>query len=218
MDRIGAGANGLVSVFTTDPGPTMPQDETRPPDEESHPAPKGAAVPVWTRARAGWANPQLRYPVLVLLYLLVIGNVFNTWLGDLRAPLESFSAWTATSVHLLLSVFTDATTVRNLIVTFDGFAVSIIIECVGLLEMLIYSACVAAFPAPIKSRVAGIVLGCLAIFAFNLLRIVTLLIVGRYWGEYFDFFHVYFWQATLIAMIVSVLYGWIRLFVQRGEK
>ena len=47
------------------------------------------------------------------------------------------------------------------------------------------------------------------------LRIVTLLLVGRYQGEYFDFFHLYFWQATLIAMIVSVLYGWIRIFVQR---
>ena len=46
---------------------------------------------------------------------------------------------------------------------------------------------------------------------------MTLLIVGRHWSEYFDFFHVYFWQATLIAMIVSVLYGWIRIFVHRSD-
>ncbi len=41
------------------------------------------------------------------------------------------------------------------------------------------------------------------------------LVIGRHWNEYFDFFHVYFWQATQIAMIVGVLYGWIKLFGHR---
>ena len=66
-----------------------------------------------------------------------------------------------------------------------------------------------------RAKLWGITLGCAAIFGFNVLRIATLLVVGRYWSDYFDFFHVYFWQATLIAMIVSVLYGWIKLFVHR---
>lgn len=167
------------------------------------------------RLRALWANPQIRYPLLVVAYLLVIGTAFNAALDALRGPLEALAAGTAASVHYFLRIFTDATTLRGDLVTYDGFAVSIIIECVGLLEMLIYSACVLAFPAPLRTRAAGVALGCLAIFVFNLLRIVTLLLVGRYQGDYFDFFHVYFWQATLIAMIVSVLYGWIRIFVKR---
>lgn len=162
-----------------------------------------------------WANPQIRYPLLVLLYLLVIGSIFNALLEDLRGPLQQLEQFTARSVHLLVLVFSELTTQRGNLVTLDGFAVSIIIECVGLLEMLIYSACVLAFPAPLRARALGVALGCLAIFVFNLLRIVTLLLVGRHWGDYFDFFHVYFWQATLIAMIVSVLYGWIKLFVHR---
>ena len=99
--------------------------------------------------------------------------------------------------------------------TYDGFAVAIIIECLGLFEMVIYSACVVAFPAPVRSRALGVLLGCLVILAFNLLRIIMLLLVGRFWNESFDFFHIYFWQATLIAIIVSVLYGWIRIFVPR---
>jgi archaeosortase B (VPXXXP-CTERM-specific) len=160
-------------------------------------------------------NPQARYPLLVLLYLGVIGGLFNASLGALRPTLERLEAFTAASVHVLMGAFTGLTTQRGNLVTFDGFAVSIIIECVGLLEMLIYSACVLAFPAPMRARLIGVGAGCAAIFFFNLLRIVTLLVVGRHWGDYFDFFHVYFWQATLIAMIVSVLYGWITLFVQR---
>ena len=144
-----------------------------------------------------------------------MGRIFNAYLDDLRGPLEQREKLTAGGVHYLMAVFTRLTTLRGNLVTFDGFAVSIIIECVGLLEMLIYSACVLAFPAPIKTRVLGVLLGCAAIFVFNLMRIATLLLVGRYWNDYFDFFHVYFWHATLIAMIVSVLYGWIKLFVHR---
>jgi archaeosortase B (VPXXXP-CTERM-specific) len=168
-----------------------------------------------TRLRVLWANPQVRYPLLVLVYLAVIGSLFNAVLQDLRGPLEQLERVTAASVHLFVRIFTELTTQRGNLVTLDGFAVSIIIECVGLLEMLIYSACVLAFPAPIRARLLGVALGCAAIFFFNLLRIATLLVVGRHWGDHFDFFHLYFWQATLIAMIVSVLYGWIKLFVHR---
>ena len=167
------------------------------------------------RLETFWANPQLRYPLLMILYLVIGGSLFNVALHELPGPLEALDRFTARSVHLFMSIFTPLSTHRNAIVTLDGFAVSIIIECVGLLEMLIYSACVLAFPAPLRAKLWGIPLGCAAIFAFNILRIATLLVIGRHWGDYFDFFHLYFWQATLIAMIVGVLYGWIKLFAHR---
>ena len=168
-----------------------------------------------SRLRILWANPQLRYPVLMIAYLIVGGSLFNYGLENFPEAVEETDRITALIVYHFIGLFTDLTTLRNAIVTLDGFAVSIIIECVGLLEMVIYSACVLAFPAPLRAKLWGVPLGCAAIFGFNLLRITTLLIVGRYLNDYFDFFHVYFWQATLIAMIVSVLYGWIKLFVHR---
>jgi archaeosortase B (VPXXXP-CTERM-specific) len=167
------------------------------------------------RLRRIWANPQLRYPILMLVYLVIGGSLFSAALTSYPGPVETIDRWTAIVVHQFIGLFTPLTTQRHALVTLDGFAVSIIIECVGLLEMVIYSACVLAFPAPIRAKAWGIPLGCFAIFSFNVLRIATLLVVGRHWNEYFDFFHIYFWQATLIVMIVSVLYGWIKLFVHR---
>lgn len=172
-------------------------------------------LPLPDRLRLLWANPQLRYPLLVILYLAILGGAYNASALALRPALEVLIQATATMMHYVLLVFTDATTLRGNIVTYDGFAVAIILECVGLFEMVIYSACVLAFPAPIRTRVLGVVLGCGFIFLFNLVRIGMLLIVGRHWHVAFEFFHLYFWQATLIAIIVSVLYGWIRIFVQR---
>ncbi len=175
-------------------------------DDKPHPT---------SRLRALWANPQLRYPILMMVYLLIGGSLFSLGLTYFPAAVEELDRLTALCVHMFIGLFTSLTTQRAAIVTLDGFAVSIIIECVGLLEMVIYSACVLAFPAPLRAKLWGIPLGCASIFAFNVIRIVTLLVVGRYWNPYFDFFHIYFWQATLIAMIVGVLYGWIKLFVHR---
>ena len=165
--------------------------------------------------RALWANPQVRYPVMMIVYLVIGGYLFNRGLSEFPEAVEELDRITALFVHVFVGLFTDLTTLRAAVVTLDGFAVSIIIECVGLLEMVIYSACVLAFPAPLRAKLWGVPLGCAAIFGFNVLRIATLLLVGRHFNEYFDFFHVYFWQATLIAMIVGVLYGWIKLFVHR---
>lgn len=162
-----------------------------------------------------WTNPQLRYPVLMIAYLIVGGSLFSFGLSEFPEAVEELDRITAYIVHLFMGLFTDLSTQRAALVTFDGFSVLIIIECVGLLEMVIYSSCVLAFPAPLRAKLWGIPLGCAAIFSFNVLRIATLLVVGRQWNEYFEFFHIYFWQATLIAMIVSVLYGWIKLFVHR---
>ncbi len=162
-----------------------------------------------------WTNPQLRYPVLMIAYLIVGGSLFSFGLSEFPEAVEELDRITAYIVHLFMGLFTDLSTQRAALVTLDGFSVLIIIECVGLLEMVIYSSCVLAFPAPLRAKLWGIPLGCAAIFSFNVLRIATLLVVGRQWNEYFEFFHIYFWQATLIAMIVSVLYGWIKLFVHR---
>lgn len=167
------------------------------------------------KLRTLWANPQVRYPILMIVYLVIGGSLFNYGLGEFPEAVEALNRITALLVHVFIRLFTDLTNLRGAVVTLDGFAVSIIIECVGLLEMVIYSSCVLAFPAPLRAKLWGVPLGCAAIFAFNVLRILTLLLVGRFFNDYFDFFHVYFWQATLIAMIVSVLYGWIKLFVHR---
>jgi archaeosortase B (VPXXXP-CTERM-specific) len=173
------------------------------------------SVPSSRPLRAWLAHPQLRYPLLVLLYLVIAGSLVSALMDRLQPALRQLEIFTATSVASFMSLFTSATVSHGDLVTYDGFSVSIIIECVGILEMLIYSACVLAFPAPWRARAIGVPAGCLAIYSFNVLRIATLLVVGRHWHAAFDFFHLYFWQATLIAMIVGVLYGWIRLCVRR---
>jgi len=167
------------------------------------------------KIRALWANPQISYPISMIAYLLVFGILFTALMPKMGHSIDQLEAFTAYCVTGFLSAFTEFATLRGNVVSLDGFSVLVIMECVGLFEMLIYTSCVLAFPAPRRAKLWGVPIGCGAIFGFNILRIAMLLVVGRHWNEYFDFFHIYFWQATLIAMIVAVLHGWIKVFVPR---
>ena len=58
-------------------------------------------------------------------------------------------------------------------------------------------------------------MGAPLLYLFNVIRIAVLMLVGKYSPQYFDFMHLYFWQATLILMITSVWLLWITQVVNR---
>jgi len=125
---------------------------------------------------------------------------------------------TATACGFVLSVFSNSVHYSGKYVSYNGFSVEIIDECTGLLEMVIYLAAVVAFSASIRKKLIGIVAGVPAIYLFNVLRIIVLLIAGSMSKPAFDFMHLYFWQATLILMIATVWVGWLYLVVYREKK
>ncbi len=121
---------------------------------------------------------------------------------------------TATLEYALLAPFTDQATLTNATIKFGSFGVTIISECTGLFEIAIYASCVLAFPTSWRNRGLGLLFGIPTIYAFNVLRILCLLLVGHFAYSSFDFFHLYFWQGTLILMITSVWMLWIYLVVR----
>ena len=121
---------------------------------------------------------------------------------------------TAAIEYALLVPFTDQANLAGTTIQFGSFGVTIISECTGLFEIAIYASCVLAFPTSWRNRCLGLLFGIPTIYAFNVLRILCLLLVGHYAYASFDFFHLYFWQGTLILMITSVWMLWIYLVVR----
>lgn len=165
------------------------------------------------RARLGRLDaPLFGYGLRLLLYLLLF-----TFAIDRLTPAlsETLKHGTASLTAALFAPFSDAVSVHGDVVRYAGFSVRIIEECFGLLEMAIYAAAVLAFSAPWRARALGVVLGLPVIYAFNLLRIAMLLVVGRHAPAHFDFAHLYFWQATLILVITGLWLVWVRFAVPR---
>ena len=124
---------------------------------------------------------------------------------------------TATIECAILSLYTDEVRCVENLVMFMGFSVKIIVECTGIYEILIFGAAVLAFPTSWSKRAIGLLLGFPLLYLFNVVRIIVLIFVGKFWKEIFDFMHIYFWQATLILMITSVWLLWIFKVVRDDE-
>ena len=165
-----------------------------------------------------WANPAYRFVITFALLLgaevMLYPMITKRWFF----LVETLTAWTAWLEWAALAPFSEEASLDGNLVHLGSFAVRIIEECTGVFEVIIFVAAVLAFPTTWQKRAIGLGMGIPLLYLFNVLRILVLILVGRYWPSIFEFMHIYFWQATLILMITSVWLLWIFKVVRAGEE
>jgi exosortase H (IPTLxxWG-CTERM-specific) len=92
-----------------------------------------------------------------------------------------------------------------------GVAVTVEAGCNGVEAMLVLVAGILAFPAPWRSKAIGIVVGVVAIQALNLVRIVSLFYLAQWERQWFEWAHLYVWQALIMLDALIVWLLWIRM-------
>ncbi|MBI2902272.1 MAG: archaeosortase/exosortase family protein [Candidatus Methylomirabilis oxyfera] len=90
-----------------------------------------------------------------------------------------------------------------------GFAVEIKNNCNAVYEIGLFAAAVFAFPAPAQQRLTGFLLGAAVLYLVNLIRVLSLLALGRYWPGGFQAAHLYVWQAIFLAVVAALWLGWV---------
>lgn len=153
---------------------------------------------------------------LVLLLGLFVAYVLQPverWVVD---PFTSAIAWVSTS---LIHLFDDQVMSFGKVVqsSVNGFAVSIERGCNGMEALIILFAAIFAFPAPLQHKLAGFAVGFVAIQALNIVRIISLFYLGQYSQVWFDWFHLYLWQALIILDALVVWLLWLR-WLPRPER
>jgi len=98
----------------------------------------------------------------------------------------------------------------------QGGGIQIVAGCNGVEAVLILVSAVLAFPAPWKHRAAGIAIGFVAIQALNLVRIISLYYLQRWNQAWFDWFHLYLWQALIVLDALVFWLVWLR-WLPRAE-
>ena len=96
----------------------------------------------------------------------------------------------------------------------DGPGIEIVAGCNGVEAVLILVSAVLAFPAPWKHKFAGIGIGFVAIQALNLVRIISLFYLGQWNRTWFDWFHLYLWQALIVLDALVAFLVWLRWLPQ----
>ncbi len=167
--------------------------------------------------RRTWNNPAYRFVALFVINLGIVALVYILLTTNFFSIVEYMMTGTAGIVGFLMSIFSSDVVVSGKFVNLGSFPVKIIEECTGIYEVLIFIAAVMAFPTNFRKKLIGVLFGVPAMYLFNVIRIITLILVGRYWYNAFEFMHLYFWQVTLILMITSVWLFWILKVVKREE-
>ncbi len=149
--------------------------------------------------------------ILTSLFALRISSVGREWITlpftDLLAAVSAF----------LIKLFDSNVVSEGVVIqsTTNGFAVAIAPGCDGIEAVIILIAAVLAFPAPWKHRLVGILIGFFAIQALNLVRIISLFYMGQWSQTWFDWFHLYLWQALIVIDALAVWLIWLRYLPRR---
>lgn len=159
---------------------------------------------------------MIRFAVLFMVYLMalfgleVLRPVEDHVIIPFTEALARFCTW-------LIQVFDDSVvTYGKVIQAQSGFAVSIERGCNGVEAVIILVAAVLAFPAPWKHRLVGFMIGFVAIQALNVVRIISLFYLGQWSTTWFEWFHLYLWQALIIIDALVVWLIWLR-YLPRPE-
>jgi exosortase H (IPTLxxWG-CTERM-specific) len=170
-----------------------------------NPTPSSAAAP----GASGWRRHR-REITFLLLFALFLGGGFTllsvNWVND--HVIEPFTAGVARVSGTALNLLGQNVRMQGTILKNPRFAVNIRNGCNGVEAMLIFLAAVLAFPAPWRSRLAGLLLGMVAIQLVNLVRVVALFLTGAYFPRFFDASHTVIWQTIVILFSVVLWIVW----------
>ena len=146
---------------------------------------------------------------VILLVGLFTVEVLQPVQQHVILPFTSGLAWISVNIIELFDsgVASAGKVIRDLE---SGFAVSIEPGCNGVEALIILFAAIFAFPAPFKNKLIGFAIGFVAIQALNLVRIISLFYMGQWSITWFEWFHLYLWQALIILDALVVWLIWLR--------
>lgn len=127
-----------------------------------------------------------------------------------RHVIRPFTAQIAGASGVALRALGQGVGVHGTILSGRCFAVDIKNGCNAVEATLFLIAAVLAFPAPWRSRAAAVVIGSVLLQAANLVRIVSLYIIGCYRRAWFESFHLAVWQSVIFAVAIGFFLLWTR--------
>jgi len=173
-------------------------------------------APFWRKL---YNSPAFRFVLGFILYLVILGFSYSQLFSRSEKLRNGFTNLTAQVVGTCYSLTGSKASVAGSLITAPGVSISVIEECTGAYEMIIFAGAVLAFPARRLKKLWGILFGLPLLFIINIIRMWLLAFVQAHGShQLFEFMHVYFWQATLILMILGVFILWIKLFVYRNVQ
>ncbi len=153
---------------------------------------------------------QTKHPIF--RFVLLFGFLMTLFYVASRTPLfrntlfPSYLCLNAEISNVILRLFHQETTVSGASIFSSLFSLEIALGCDAVEASALVMSAILAFPTPFLTKLAGIIVGTLFLQIMNLVRIVTLFLIGVYYPQAFRIMHIDVWQAIFI--IIAILF-WI---------
>lgn len=153
------------------------------------------------------------------IFLLVLLGLF---LVELTPPVQRLIVlpWTGllASASAFLVRLVDPNVLSHGSVLQDmrsGAGISIEAGCNGVEACIMLAAALFAYPAALRARMTGLLVGSVAIQLVNLVRIISLFYLVQWSVPAFEFAHLYLWQALIMLDVLVVWLVWLRWVTRR---
>jgi len=159
---------------------------------------------------------MLRF-MLLFPGLLVVMFAFEITAAVQQAVIDPFTAVVARVAVFLAGLFDGDVMAHGRIIQSisNGFAVEIAPGCNGVEAVIILAAAILAFPASGREKLVGLGVGIIAIQALNMVRIISLFYIGQWQPGWFEWAHLYVWQALIILDALLAWLIWLRWLGRR---
>ena len=147
--------------------------------------------------------------ILLALFTIELLGPVQTWV------IQPFTAAVAKVSAVVLQAFDSTVQAHGIVLrnVETGAAVSIQPGCNGVEAMIVVMAAIAATPARWKQKLGGLAAGFLAIQTLNVARIISLFYLLQWNPVWFEWAHLYLWQALIMLDGLIVYLLWVRMLL-----
>jgi exosortase H (IPTLxxWG-CTERM-specific) len=114
---------------------------------------------------------------------------------------------------LVLNLLSIKAVASGTLLQVEGFAAQIDDVCTGIFVVAIYLSAVLAYPSRATEKLRGLLLGASVILSLNLIRVVSLMYIGRCFPSFFEAAHLLIWQSLIIFAALLAWIYWTERFV-----
>ncbi len=157
---------------------------------------------------------------VVCVFVLILGAYYAFAATEIYddyvfGPYLAINTSLSTHVLVMLGEAVDTDGVRILS---DHFAVSVARGCDGIEPMMLFLAALFAFPTRFVLRLPALLICLPLLAALNVVRIVSLFLIGAYRPQLFVVMHTDVWQVLYIAFALVAFGFWLAWATRSQER
>jgi len=156
--------------------------------------------------------------LLFIIGFVVIMALFYTFFNTVffkEHILAHVANANASISSIILNLFGQGTTASGSSVTSSIFSIKVETGCDGIEPIALFATAVMVFPVAMSYKLPGMLIGSIFLALMNLLRVISLFLVGVYIPSIFDFMHVEVWQVVFIILAIVTWLAWIQWVMRK---